>query len=261
MLKLWEGGHVQDQWISHVMKKVFQLSDLSMIRMINRLFGKEYADDESVVRYWNDEKIICIRMTIGCADQYTFYIRYLNGTPQIYIREDGCLFYYQNAENQRALKMYSFQENFFGANRKEEYVMALDLTEQEHVTLTIRIYTLLDCSPRKLEEEGLVLFLPLLFCCFYEWNENPMVKREVLKYIIFHDIVGTLHDSMKKGDLTVYDVQKLKQLCGYMAWKMLLGVKWMQSLELQELLMEAFCTDIELLERVHQRELDDVRNK
>ena len=243
------------------MKKVFQLSDLSMIRMINHLFGKEYADDEDVIRYWKDEKIIRIVVSIGCVDQYTFYIRYLDDIPQIYIKEEGCAFYYRDAVSRSALQMRSHEAGFFGENRKEEYIMNLNFSGYERVTLSVRTYVLTDCSARKLEEEGLILFLPLLFCCFKEKNENAEIKREVLKYFIFHDILGALHDSMKKGDLSVYDVQKLKQLCGYMAWKLLLDVKWMQSLELQELLMEAFCTDIELLERAHQRELDDVRNK
>lgn len=206
------------------------MSDLSMIRMVNHLFGKNYTDDQYVIKYFEDEPILCISMIIGGTDQYTCYVPYFEFVPQIYIREGG-------------------------------YVTALHFKEQEQVTVTDRMYILMDCSARKLEKEGLILFLPLLFYCFREKEQNSDIKREVLKYFIFRDIVGALHDSMKKGDISVYDAEKLKQLCGYMAWKMLLGVKWMQSLELQELLMEAFSADIELLERTHQRELDNIRNK
>lgn len=204
-----------------MVKKVFSLSDQSVIRMINKLFEKEHGDKERVVRYWEEEEGSCIWLTIGGRCHYRCWIRLTNGFPQIYMSDSG----------------------------------------QGQKILAVRAYTLRSYSARRLEQDGLILFLPLLFCCFAENEEDFSRKREVLNYFIFHDIVWALHDSMKKGDLNAYDVQKLKQLCQHMAWKMLNRVGWMQSLALQELLMEAFCVDIELLERVHQYELENVRNK
>lgn len=207
--------------VRYVVQRIFQLSDQAVICMFNRLFAKRYTDADRVVRCWETDREFSIWMTIGGGDHYRCQIRLANGFPQIYVFDKG-----------RGCR-----------------------------TLSVRACTLTAYSARRLEKEGLIVFVPLLFCCFAENEEDFYRKREQLKYFIFHDIVWALHDSMKKGDLNVYDVQKLKQLCGHMAWKFLNRVEWMQSLELQELLMEAFQVDVDFLERIHQQELEDIRNK
>ena len=81
----------------------------------------------------------------------------------------------------------------------------------------------------------------------------PEIRQESWKYFLIHDIVGALHVSMKKGDLTVFDVQRLKQCCRHMIFRLLSGEGWMQDLELQEVILDALETDIELLEHMYQR--------
>jgi len=78
---------------------------------------------------------------------------------------------------------------------------------------------------------------------------------------MIHDIVGTLNLSLRKGDLTVFDVQRLKQFCRQMVWRMFARESWMQDLELQELILEIFETDLDLLERVQRLELQRIQNK
>ena len=59
---------------------------------------------------------------------------------------------------------------------------------------------------------------------------------------------------MKKGDLNVFDAQKLKQFCRRIMWKLFFHKNWMQNLELQELVIDALDADMELVERVQRME-------
>lgn len=204
-----------------VAEKIFRLSDQAVCYMLRRVLGKKYTGGETVCRYQEKHSVFRIWLTTEDGKHYCCKIRIVNGFPQISIGEAG-----QKREEENA-----------------------------------KVCTITTYSARKLQQDGLILFLPLLFCCFVEGKEDFFCKREQLKYFIFHDIVWALHDSMKQGELNVYDAQKLKQLCGHMAWKLLTRVEWLQSMELQELLLEAFQADVDLLERVHQQELEIIRNK
>ncbi|MDE6960727.1 MAG: hypothetical protein K2P27_07685 [Lachnospiraceae bacterium] len=76
---------------------------------------------------------------------------------------------------------------------------------------------------------------------------------------MIRDIVGALHASRTRGDLTAFDVERLKQCCRGMLWRTLAGEYWMQNLELQELMLEALGPDIGYLEYIHEKELKEAR--
>lgn len=248
----------EDAW---ALKAVFELSDRALIRMVNRLFQTEYEDTEYVRKEWNEQEIIRVCLTIGCANRYEFQIRRLHGCLQIYAEDRGCAFYYADAAEHSVVQIREPQMIYFGENTKEEFFTTLEFPGHERIILPIHMITLVDCSAKRLEETGLILFLPFLFYCFIEKMEKMKEKRESLKKFVICDIVGTLHSSMKKGDLTVYDAQKMKQCCRRMLWKLLSREKWMQDLELQELMLEVLEPDLELLERMHRMELSKLRNK
>lgn len=243
------------------MKKIFQLSDRAVIRMVNRLFQTEYTDKETVLKEWTDQEPISVWLTVGCANRYVFQLRRLEGCLQIYAEDRGCMFQYGSPALNTVVQIREPQMIYFGRNKKEAYCTTLEFPGHEIVTLPIHMITLEDCSARELEASGLILFLPFLFYCFAEKPLEMESRQESLKYFMIHDIVGTLNLSLKKGDLTVYDVQKLKQLCRQMAWKLLAREPWMQNLELQELILETFETDLDLLERIQHQEFQKIQNK
>ena len=79
-----------DAWM---MKKVFQLSDHAIIRMINFLFHTEYKEGEYVRRDWKEQEVISICLTVGCANRYEFSLRRFGNCLQISVEDKGCSFY------------------------------------------------------------------------------------------------------------------------------------------------------------------------
>ena len=61
--------------------------------------------------------------------------------------------------------------------KRQEYSRTLEFPGKERVELPIRVITLEDCSARKLEENGMILFLPFLFHCICELEEMCIRDR------------------------------------------------------------------------------------
>lgn len=250
----------EDAWI---LRRIFELSDRALFHTLNRLFRTEYAEGEYIQKEWNEQgDRVCL--TVGCANRYEFQIRHLDGCIEICAEDRGCPFHYADAKEQSVVQIREPKMIYFGKNTRKEFCTTLEFSGYERIVLPIHTITLADCSVRRLEEAGLILFLPFLFYCFAEETEKAEgseKKQESLKKFILHDIVGTLQSSAQKGELTIYDVQKLKQCCRHMIWSLLTRRNWMQDLELQELVLDALEPDMGLLERTHQMELLRVRNK
>lgn len=239
-----------DTWM---MKKIFHLSDRSLIRMVNRLFGTEYGDSEYVRKEWGHAGSIRVCLMIGCANRYEFEMRRLGVCLQIRAEDLGCRFHYEDAASRSELRIAEPGPVSFGENTKEEYCTVLEFLGNERIVLSVYDITVSDRSAWKLEETGLILFLPFLAYCFTAETESPEQRQESLKTFVIRDIVGALHVSMKKGELTVFDVQRLKKYCRLMLFRVLSRERWMQDLELQELLLNCLDADIDLLEHLYRR--------
>lgn len=239
-----------DTWM---MKQVFHLSDRAMIRMVNRLFGTEYEDGEYVRKEWREAENVRICLLIGCANRYEFQMRRIGNCLQICAADRGCLFHYEDAAKHSMLQLGEPGMVSFGENTKEKYCTVLEFLGNERIVLSVYDITVSDRSAWKLEETGLIPFLPFLSYCFAAETESPEERQEALKSFVIRDIVGALHVSMKKGDLTVFDVQRLKRCCRFMIFRILSGEWWMQDLELQELILNTLDADIDLLEHLYQR--------
>jgi len=236
----------EDAWI---MQKIFQLSDRALIRMVNHLFRTEYSDEESVWKEWQEQEATRVGLKIGGMNRYEFQLRRLESCLQICAEDRGCVFYYGNVDRSPVIQIREPQVLYFGKGRQEQYSTTLEFPGHERVLLPIHMITLEGYTAQKLEEQGLILFLPFLFDCFGQELKEEEEKQEALKYFLIHDIVGALSRSYEKKDLTAFDTQRLKQLCGKAACRALGREKWMQSMEMQEVMREALETDLDFLER------------
>lgn len=241
----------EDLWI---MEEIFRLSDQALVRMINGLFGTEYHDGEKIWKEWRNQEALSVCLKVGGMNRYEFSLRRLDGCLQICAENRGNIFLYEKMAVGDVMQIREPQILYFGKNHREEYSRTLEFPGKERVELPIRVITLEECSARKLAEQDMILFLPFLFHCFSELEGQQ--KEEKWKEFICHDIAEALELSFQRGSLTAFDVQRMKQLCRHMAWKMLGREQWMQELENQEQLLQSLEADVKFLERVHEMELN-----
>lgn len=242
-----------------LMRKIFSLSDRAFIRMVNHIFGKEYSDEESVWKEWQADQGVGLR--IGGVNRYEFRIRMIEGSLQISAEDKGCAFYYEKAVLHQGVQLGESALSGFGEGRQEEYRKNWEFSAREQIVLPTHLITLEACPARRLEEKGVIVFLPFLFYCFVRQPEEEEIRREALKYFLIHDIVGALGESYRKGNLTAFDVVRLKKLCRQMAWKTLGREDWMQELDTQELILDTLEPDVDFLERVCHGRLPEIQNK
>lgn len=247
-----------DAW---ALKKIFEISDYALVRMINHLFQTEYEEQEDVRKEWRrSEAGSSVCMTVGCSNRYEFQMRRFGGSLQIIAEDRGCLFHFEDAVEHSTVQIRDPQATYFGKNRREVYCTTLEFIEHGQIVLPIYEITLNDYSAWKLEENGLIPFLPFLCCCFAAEAEFMEDRQETLESFVLRDIVGALHISVQKGDLTIFDMERLKQCCRYMLWRTLSGESAMQDLGFQERILDALDADIERLERYHRQEIEKARN-
>lgn len=243
-----------------IWKRIFHLSDRALIRMVNRLFCTEYGDCAGVIREWDESGDRSVSLVIDGINCYTFRIWNVRDFIQICAEDRGCIFQHTEAARGREVHRYVPWTDGAESRLRENYCKVKNLSGQERIFLPVYLITLSECSVTDLMEEGLILFLPFLFAEFRKRRGNCREMQTALKYFVIHDILGALQQSVKRGDLTIYDGQMLKQLCRHMAWRCLAREEWMQDLEFQESLLDLLETDIALLERVHRKELGDFWN-
>ncbi len=238
-----------------MMKRIFGLSDMALIHMVNRLFETEYGDGETIWKEWREQIGADVCLCIGGMNRYEFRLRRLEGCIRISAEDRGCAFCDEKLAQSRVVQIREPQILYFGRGRHEEYSTTLEFPGNERVRLPIHMITLEEASVEKLEESGLLPFLPFLFACFASKTCVGDDRQEELRTFILHDIAGALDRSYRRGDLNAFDVQKLRQMCRQAAWRFLRGTEWMQGLEMQELILNALEADLDLLENTCRRNL------
>lgn len=233
-----------------LVKKVFQLSDSALIRMINHLFGTEYPDEEQIWRDWQGRDEEQIWLTIAGMNRYVFSIRRFQGCLQIQAEDKGCLFYEMQESRLPVVQIKEPRVVCFGQGEGKEYSKILEFPGHERVILPIHTMTLSGCSACQMAENGFVLFLPFLFYYLAEAQEEEEKKQERIKGFVLSDMPNALRIGLLKGDVNVYDAQRLKRICRQMAWRLLSRKSWMQNLEFQELLLDALDADLDMLQKV-----------
>ncbi len=233
----------EDAW---VMSGLLKLSDRAWIRMITRLFHVEYRDNEPLVKEWRKTALPAVCLTVGSGDRYEFRVRRLPWCIQIQAEALGSLYCHEKTALESAVQICDPAVGFREA-ANTEYATALEFSGREQVKLVCKTVTLTYSSASQIEKAGFLLFLPFLAgepCGESATEEDP------LKYFGIHDIVVTLNLSMKKGDLTIFDVQKLKQLCRQRIHWAILRDKRLHSLDAQVRVLSAFETDFGQMEEM-----------
>ena len=240
---------------AEIMERIFGLSDRAVIGVINHMFQKRYQEGEGIIEEWGRRERLCVRLTVGGTDMYEY--RLLHGQDCVQVQAAECGSRYL-AGDRPLRSMDTIRDPgmvYAGENRQEQGTVVREYHSGERIRLTVQTVTLTGCSAAGLREMGMILFLPYLFYGFLrkEWEKKS--KQQALRYLLIYEIPETLNGCLGQGEMTVYDVQKLKQACRRMAWCLLATEGWMKSLEMQNLVMETLDTDLDLLEQAYQTAL------
>ncbi len=230
----------EDIWM---LREIFQLSSHALLGMVNRLFGTTYEDTEPI---WREQESRSVYLRIGEEGRYEFRVRRLDGCFRVSAEEHRYIFDYESRMERSVIEIREPRVLCFG-KKEEEQRATLEFPGKERVTLKVHTLGLEEYSPEKLEEQGLVLFLPFLF---YSFAGKRHRRKEEWERFLIQDVSGALERGFRKGSLTAFDQQRMKQLCRHMVWKLLCRESWMSDIENQEMILHALEADLDFLRRI-----------
>ena len=242
-----------------MLELIFDLSSQALIQMINQLFHTAYSDEEKIWKEW--QRANSIGLKVGETNRYEFQVRRLDGCTQIYAEDRGSVFAWGRSVRRSVVHIREPQIIYFGKNHQEEYSTTLEFPDKARVTLPTRIITMENYSPLRLEECGLILFLPFLLEGYIENMKED--NWDGLRYFLMDEMREALRRAYGKGSLTAVDMQKLKQICRKKVWKSYGNKKWMQDLGMQTFMLDALDTDFSLIEHPTNKEeqIEPVRKR
>ncbi len=230
----------EDMWL---MEEIFQLSDRSLIWMINRLFHEKYQEDEELLKEWsgrNERGEICVQLMVSGFNRYVFCLGRREGYLQLLVRETGCLFDRPERFWDESIELHESPAACWG-ERSRTYQTVRSLPGQGKIQQETHEILLNKSSAEELFRSGLILFLPFLLYGFS--------GQKTLQTFLIHDIVGALKRGFQEAALSIFDVQRMKQLCRQLLWKLYASERWMQDMGFQELILKILDADMDGLER------------
>ena len=143
----------------------------------------------------------------------------------------------------------------------DEVSLQLDFGKQGSFTYHVKTFKYQEISLEELNKRKMIILIPfqLLKVRKLMQKERSEKNLNLLKKIIFDDIIGSIEINMKAGNITEYDAGRLRRMT-----KALYDYLYSHYEETEELSMltdESIIFDIDLIEQRHEKELEEVKAK
>lgn len=207
-----------------IFKRIFALSTLAIINMINALFHTNYSQ-ESVITYPNKEfvsrflqdRLADVILTINGIHTYHFEAQ-IQKDKNIVLRIFEMGFQYAmetREENQKLIfpepiVIYLSKENRI----PEESGVLLDFGKQGQFEYKVKNYVYLDHDVRELNQKKMVILIPFQLLRLKEIiHKNPTRENFTkLQELLQHDILENIEANAKVGNITLEDASQLIEL-------------------------------------------------
>ena len=207
-----------------IFKRIFALSNLAIINMINGLFGTNYPLD-SEVTYPNKESVngeLTYRFAdlfITIAGKYTYHLEaQMTEDETIVIRVFEYSFYYA-MENRTSDWELHFPEPMViyldeMSNRPEKSTLSLHFWTKDVFHYEVQNFYYLDHDVRELNQRRLVILIPFQLLKLRKIISRKPTKEnfQQLQHLIQHDILDSIEANLKVGNITQDDASQLLEL-------------------------------------------------
>jgi hypothetical protein len=259
--------HIYDK----IFKKILTLSSTAVTNMINGLFGTEYPADSTITYNWTkfeDKELKRILadtiVTVNGSNSYHMEAQMTNDEDIIFrVFEYGYSHANRNSSSDNGRYILPFPEPkiiYFctSGNVPDEYILELDFGSQGVFNYKVSTFNYLKNTPEELTEKRLIILIPfelLKLRDIMKKERTPELLSE-LKYLIMHDIIGSIDINLKAGNITQDDARKLKRLTHKLYEHIYAHYKELE--EVTDMTDESLMLDIDIIEKEHEKELAKV---
>jgi hypothetical protein len=247
--------HIYDK----TFKKVLTLSSVAVINMINGLFDTDYPTDSTITYNWTefeDEELkkVLADTILTINGRYSYHIE-----AQM-TKDDNIIFRmfdygYRHAERNKSVQEDSYTLYFpepkiiyFSTNGTipNDYTVKLHFGSQGEFPFHVPVFNYLKTTPAELTQKKLVILIPfeLLKLQKIMKKERSPENLEALKNLIQNDILGSINENLRAGNITVDDSRLLR--CYTQKLYDHIYSHYEEMEELNEMTDESFMVDYEI---------------
>lgn len=255
-------------------KKILTLSSLSVVNLINGLFGTDYPKDSKVSYNWTefekeDLRKILADTILTINGKYSYHMEaQMDRDNAIILRvfDYGYNHALRSVKEESGIWVLEFPEPkiiyLYAENRiPDEYALKLEFGTQGEFTYRVSTFKYQEASIGELNEKKMVILIPFKLLKLRKLLEKDRSKDNLLalKNLIQNDIIGSIEENLALGNITFQDAQKLKRYTHKLYEHIYAHYKEME--ELNEMTDESLMLDIDIIEKKHETELDEVKEK
>ncbi len=260
-------GKIIYQIYDKIFKKILTLSARAVINLINGLFLMNYPPDSTIHYNWTEfeddelKKILADTIvTINDTDSYHLEAQMTE--------DDGIVFRvfqygYSHADRNREIKDGVYLMRFpepkiiylCPTDAPDEYVLKLDYGTQGTFDYRVSTFKYLDMPLEELNQKKMVILIPFQLLRLRDRLAKSRTPEDLdeLKNLIQNDIIGSIDENVRVGNITVDDARRLKRLTHRLYEHIYSHYQEME--ELNEMTDESLMLDIDIIDKEHEKEL------
>lgn len=261
--------HIYDK----IFKKILTLSSKSVVNLINGLFNMDYSDDSTIQYNWTEfeddelKRILADTiLTINNRKSYHLEAQMTNDETIVFrVFEYGFFHADRNRISDRNLYELKFPEPKIiylspDETLPSEYLLRLDFGTQGIFNYKVKAFIFNKFSTEELSQKKMIILIPFKLLKLRKALEKSRSPENLtaLKNLIQNDIIGSIEENLRLGNITLSDARKLKRLTHKLYQQIYSHYKEME--EMNEMTDESLMLDIDIIEKEHEQQLAEKDN-
>lgn len=221
-----------------VAKKCLTLSNRAIIQFINGTFGVNHPLDSKVTYNWTEHEDGSITFRIF---EYGFH-------HAIKIRREENVLEFPDPV---LICLYE------GKSEPDERDLTVRFGNSGTYIYKVPVIKYLSLSPEELQNRNMIILIPFQLLKLKKSMEKKRTKEnlDALKYLVTHDIIGSIEVNVKAGNITPTDGRKLKNMTLQLYHHIYDRYQEVSDEGVSEAVEEALILDIDVIEMEHKKEL------
>lgn len=255
-----------------VAKKCLTLSNRAIIQFINGTFGVNHPLDSKVTYNWTEHEDDDLRktladtiITIGLSAYHMEFQTTEDGSITFRIFEYG---FHHAIKIRREENVLEFPDPvliclYEGKSEPDERDLTIRFGNSGTYIYKVPVIKYLSLSPKELQNRNMIILIPFQLLKLKKSMEKKRTKEnlDALKYLVTHDIIGSIEVNVKAGNITPTDGHKLKNMTLQLYHHIYDRYQEVSDEGVSEAVEEALILDIDVIEMEHKKELREKEQK
>ena len=248
-------------------KRCLSLSQKSTILLINGLYDKDYPPDSAVTYHWTEHEdqdlnrtLADTIITINHLDSYHIEIQmYPDQEIVMRVFEYG---YHHAVTNRQGKDILLFPSPkilylYEDGNAPDYHELTIYFGDQGQFEYRVPTFSYLKMNLDELNRRKLIVLIPFQLLRLRKAIEKERAPEnlEQLKYLIQHDIIGTIKENMAAGNITAIEGQKLQRITLQLYRHIYEKYDELEKAGVNQMAEEALILDVDIVEQQLTRKL------